>query len=75
VPAEPLGLANILLALCDANVAVKLPVVVTGLFVTVNILGRVNPTLVTVPKPAPATATSKASIAVFKRLKLSSVCA
>ena len=56
-PAEPLGAAKNVFAVCDANVAVSVPVVVTGDPDTVNIDGRDSPTLVTglayesVPEP------------------------
>ena len=50
-PDDPLGEANIRFCVCEANTAVKLPEFVIGETVTVNMLGRANPTEVTVPVP------------------------
>ena len=47
VPAEPFGAANTVLADCEANVAVNVPVVVTGVPDTLKIPGKDKPTLVT----------------------------
>lgn len=47
VPAEPFGAAKTVLATWLLNVAVSVPVVVTGVPVTVKMLGSANPTLVT----------------------------
>ena len=51
VPAEPLGAAKKKLAVWLAKVPVKVPEVVTGEPETVKILGRDNPTEVTLPVP------------------------
>ena len=50
---EPLaGPENTVLVVCVASDPVNVPLVVTGLPETVMKLGRLNPTLVTVPDPA-----------------------
>ena len=53
-PSAALGAARNVFPVCDANVAVSVPLVVTGLFVTVKMAGRDSPTLVTVPLATPA---------------------
>ena len=61
VPADPFGAAKNVLAVCDASVAVSVPLVVTGELVTLKIDGSESPTLVTVPfDAADVYATSKA---------------
>jgi len=54
------GPAHTLFAVCVAKANVNVPVVVTGLPDTVKIAGADNPTLVTVPEPAPVDADRKA---------------
>lgn len=53
-PADPVGAANTVPAVCEAKEAVSVPVVVTGDPETVKIAGRESATLVTVPGCAPA---------------------
>ena len=48
-PAAPLGAAKTKLAVWLARVALRVPLVVTGEPVTVKRLGRLRPTLLTVP--------------------------
>lgn len=52
VPDEPFGDPKNRLAVCDAKVPIRVPVVVTGDPETVKIFGSANPTDVTVPVPA-----------------------
>jgi hypothetical protein len=52
VPEPDAGPAKNSCCACEASVAVRVPVVVTGELLTVKIEGRDSPTEVTVPEPA-----------------------